>query len=70
MYFLKSFFVLFIMFFLVISNERFLDLPSGLNSFRRLVAHRLADRFSLLKEQITIEVSLATAMDFRKVPTF
>jgi hypothetical protein len=39
------------------SNETSLEFPSGLNSFRRLVVYRLADRFGLQKEQINYDIN-------------
>jgi hypothetical protein len=42
------------------SSEISLEFPSGLNSFRRLVVYRLADRFGLQKGQIQIDANEKT----------
>lgn len=34
-----------------------MDFPSGMNSFRRMVVYRIADRFGLQAEQINLDVS-------------
>lgn len=37
-----------------------MDFPSGMNSFRRMVVYRIADRFGLQAEQINLDVSMFT----------